>query len=358
TNDHSGRLHPVTSLSPSPSVYIGASRAIRGERKAKRTRPEEAFRPAGRPPVGTAAAMDMGGMDMGHGGGSSGGSMGGGGGNHMSMSYTHMTFFWGKNSEILFKGWPGSRGGMYALALVVVFVLAFLVEWLSHCRLTRAGWPRAAAGVVQTAVHAVRVGLAYLLMLAVMSFNVGVLIVAIAGHAAGFLLFSGAVFGKPGPGESPDAVAGVPAMNPMAMAPGAPDVHMGGGGMPMAFFWGKDAQVLFSGWPGGRLGAYLLAVFLVFALSFLVESLSFAARLLALPRARGEGAAGSPSGSVSAGLAQTAVHAARVALAYLVMLAVMSFNVGVLLAAVAGHATGFFLLGSGIFRRGANEVKH
>ncbi|MQL97206.1 hypothetical protein Taro_029890 [Colocasia esculenta] len=137
--------------------------------------------------------MDMGGMNM---GGMNMSGAGDGGGHQ--MGYTHMTFFWGKNSEILFRGWPGTRGGMYALALIVVFLLAFLVEWLSHCRLTRAGWPRAASGLLRTAMHAVRVGLAYLLMLAVMSFNVGVLIVAIAGHAVGFLLCSGVALGRSG----------------------------------------------------------------------------------------------------------------------------------------------------------------
>ncbi|MQL86373.1 hypothetical protein Taro_018903 [Colocasia esculenta] len=89
-------------------------------------------------------------------------------------------------------------GGIHALALAVVFLLAFLVEWLSHYRLTRDGWPRAASGLLRTAMHAVRVQLAYLLMLAVMSSDPGVLIVAIAGHAVGFLLCSGAVFGRPG----------------------------------------------------------------------------------------------------------------------------------------------------------------
>ncbi|KAG1363801.1 copper transporter 1 [Cocos nucifera] len=110
---------------------------------------------------------------------------------------THMTFFWGKNSEILFSGWPGTRGGMYALALIVVFLLAFFVEWFNFCRVVRPRWGHAAAGLAQTAMYAVRVGLAYLVMLAVMSFNVGVLIAAILGHALGFFLFGSSVFQAP-----------------------------------------------------------------------------------------------------------------------------------------------------------------
>jgi copper transporter 1 len=132
----------------------------------------------------------------------------GGGGMRMRMRYTHMTFFWGKDSEILFAGWPGARGGMYALALVAVFALAFLLEFLGSrgldaaaLLLPRAGdgrdgrGVRVAAGVARAAVHALRVGVAYLLMLALMSFNGGVLLVAVAGHAAGFLAFRAGLFG-------------------------------------------------------------------------------------------------------------------------------------------------------------------
>ncbi|KAM0952146.1 putative Ctr copper transporter [Dioscorea sansibarensis] len=99
------------------------------------------------------------------------------------MSLMHMTFYWGKNSAILFTGWPGTSTGMYVLALVLVFVLAVLVEWLGHCRVV------AGHGLVRTAVHTVRVGLAYMVMLALMSFNVGVFIVAVVGHGVGFLIF-------------------------------------------------------------------------------------------------------------------------------------------------------------------------
>lgn len=118
------------------------------------------------------------------------------GGGGMAM---HMTFFWGKQVEILFSGWPGDRGvGIYLLALLFVFVTAALVDCLSSIsrRLSRgpaagAGDRRVSNALLLTTLHAVRLGLAYLVMLAVMSFNVGVLIVAIAGHAVGFLVSGG-----------------------------------------------------------------------------------------------------------------------------------------------------------------------
>ncbi|RCV27541.1 hypothetical protein SEVIR_5G337200v4 [Setaria viridis] len=139
-------------------------------------------------------------MDMG-----GGHDMGGMTSPPMHMRYTHMTFFWGKDSEILFTGWPGANGGMYALALVAVFALAFVLEFMGSRRLdsllpaAAAGTgnvgKRAAAGAARAAVYAVRVGGAYLLMLALMSFNGGVLLVAVAGHAAGFLAFKAGLFG-------------------------------------------------------------------------------------------------------------------------------------------------------------------
>ncbi|KAL5747968.1 hypothetical protein ACOSQ2_025265 [Xanthoceras sorbifolium] len=118
---------------------------------------------------------------------------------HKKMMMMHMTFFWGKDSEILFSGWPGTRSGMYALALVFVFVLSFLVEWLSHCKLIRPGSKHVLAGLAQTTLHALRVGLAYLVMLAVMSFNGGVFMVAVAGHTLGFFLFGSRAFTKSPP---------------------------------------------------------------------------------------------------------------------------------------------------------------
>lgn len=117
---------------------------------------------------------------------------------HMMM---HMTFFWGKNAEILFDGWPGYDNlGMYVLALVVIFFLAVIIEWFSNCNILKENpsshRSAAAAGLLQTLMYAVRIGLAYLVMLAVMSFNAGVFLVAIAGHAIGFFFFGSRAFNR------------------------------------------------------------------------------------------------------------------------------------------------------------------
>ncbi|MFS7903333.1 putative Ctr copper transporter [Helianthus anomalus] len=111
----------------------------------------------------------------------------------------HMAFFWGTNGEILFPGWPGSNTGMYLLVLIFIFILAFLVEFLSHANFARRGSTTAAVGLVQTVVHTLRTGLGYMVMLAVMSFNGGVFLAAVAGHALGFLVFGTWVFRKPPP---------------------------------------------------------------------------------------------------------------------------------------------------------------
>ncbi|KAG6629147.1 copper transporter 6-like [Carya illinoinensis] len=106
------------------------------------------------------------------------------------------TYFWGNYTEVIFSGWPGQSFSSYILALVLVFVLGFAVEWLSHTKIIKSSCStdKITAGLLLTGMHGTRVGMAYLAMLAVMSMNVGVLLAAIAGYTVGFFIFGSCVF--------------------------------------------------------------------------------------------------------------------------------------------------------------------
>ncbi|KAL4558190.1 hypothetical protein LXL04_036388 [Taraxacum kok-saghyz] len=109
---------------------------------------------------------------------------------HRKKMMMHMTFYWGKDALILFTGWPGPDNlGMYALALIFVFFLALIVEWLAYCNLVQMKSDDVSSGLAQTLVYGLRVGFAFMVMLALMSFNVGVFLVAVLGHAVGFFFF-------------------------------------------------------------------------------------------------------------------------------------------------------------------------
>lgn len=101
----------------------------------------------------------------------------------------NQSLYWGKNVTILFSGWPGhDHLGMYVLSLAFLFLLAVAVEVLSLGPTLKPTATPLVSGVTQTGVYAVRTVLAYLVMLSVMSFNVGVLIAVVAGHALGFFV--------------------------------------------------------------------------------------------------------------------------------------------------------------------------
>ncbi|XP_076916941.1 uncharacterized protein LOC143576806 [Bidens hawaiensis] len=66
-------------------------------------------------------------------------------------------------------GLPGSNTGMYILALVLVFSLAIIMEWMAHNNPVPTKSNRATC----TMLYALRVVFSYFVMLSVMSFNVG-----------------------------------------------------------------------------------------------------------------------------------------------------------------------------------------
>ncbi|KAK8574124.1 hypothetical protein V6N13_097116 [Hibiscus sabdariffa] len=115
---------------------------------------------------------------------------------NMTGLHTHMSFYWGHESRIIFSGWPGSSSGMYALALFFVFGLAVIVECLSYRSMVKPEANKVAAWFFKTALHTIRAGLSYV----VMSFNGGVFLAAVFGHAVGFLVFGSKAFGKHGDG--------------------------------------------------------------------------------------------------------------------------------------------------------------
>ncbi|KAK4791066.1 hypothetical protein SAY86_031479 [Trapa natans] len=109
-----------------------------------------------------------------------------------------MVFSWAKgDTEFFFLDWSGGYGLLsYSLSLRLVFLLSTFVEWLSHARLVKPGVKNVTAGILQVAMYAVRTAAAYLAMLAVMSFDGGVLLSAVCGHSLGFLIFGSQMFGK------------------------------------------------------------------------------------------------------------------------------------------------------------------
>lgn len=108
---------------------------------------------------------------------------------HFRKILTHLTFYWGHDAEVLFSGWPGKNPFMYALLLTFVLGIAVGVEWLSHSNIIKPGTSGLVTRVMRTGLYTVRSALSYMVMLSVMSFNGGVFLAAIAGHALGFLIF-------------------------------------------------------------------------------------------------------------------------------------------------------------------------
>ncbi|KAL7169740.1 hypothetical protein ACSBR2_034722 [Camellia fascicularis] len=115
----------------------------------------------------------------------------------------HMSFYWGKDVIVLFQGWPNDSLGMYILALFFVFLLAAATEVLSISHTVKPGKSPMISGLTQAFVHALRMALAYMVMLSVMSFNLGIFIVAVVGHTVGFFFVKWRALAEATPDTTP-----------------------------------------------------------------------------------------------------------------------------------------------------------
>ena len=142
------------------------------------------------------------------------------------MKMMHMTFYWGTSVTILFDIWHVTTWKGYSFTLVACFVACILHEWLGTMKnvfvkmaekankgaatsndssnqspLLGGGgggrWgdvvtfrsPSVFVNILESLLYGVKVGLGYMIMLAVMSFNGGVFLVICAGMSVGFFLF-------------------------------------------------------------------------------------------------------------------------------------------------------------------------
>ncbi|XP_030531875.2 copper transporter 4 [Rhodamnia argentea] len=112
------------------------------------------------------------------------------------LAVTHMSFYWGHSVIVLFDHWPGNDPAMYALAIIFIFCLAFLVEFLLGFEFAKPGATKVGACLFKTGLYLVRSAVSYMVMLAVVSYNGGIFLAAVGGHAVGFLIFRSRLFGK------------------------------------------------------------------------------------------------------------------------------------------------------------------
>ncbi|KAB2048188.1 hypothetical protein ERO13_A13G086100v2 [Gossypium hirsutum] len=107
----------------------------------------------------------------------------------MKSMNMQMSFYWGKDVIVLFSGWPDSNPGMYVLALFFVLFLGAAIEMMAMLQAAVKPGTRPILGAfIQAGVYIVRMCFAYMVMLSVMSYNVGIFIAALAGHGIGFFV--------------------------------------------------------------------------------------------------------------------------------------------------------------------------
>lgn len=128
----------------------------------------------------------------------------------------HMTFYWGTDATILFQSWKTTGPVSYVVALLLVALFGVLHEALTSFRVNYTVAVKTEEGVndetalliyglrgrrrsglrlaVGSCLYALNAAFSYVLMLIVMTFNLGLCLAVVAGHGIGYQLFG---YGRP-----------------------------------------------------------------------------------------------------------------------------------------------------------------
>lgn len=100
----------------------------------------------------------------------------------MPMVTMDMNFYMGKSVVFLLSDWKCTSAGVFLILCVVSFALAMAYQFLTTFKDTE-------NELKYTLVSMVRMLLAYVLMLILMTFNGGLFMSIVVGHAVGYGLF-------------------------------------------------------------------------------------------------------------------------------------------------------------------------
>ncbi|XP_034681028.1 copper transporter 3-like [Vitis riparia] len=99
----------------------------------------------------------------------------------------HGGFWFGADVDILFAGWPSGHGHFhFYMALVLVFMLSMCAQMYAMTPMTSPKMvPKSL--IQHAALHCFRTFINFLVLLCVITFNLGVLITVLLGHVGGYV---------------------------------------------------------------------------------------------------------------------------------------------------------------------------
>ncbi len=99
----------------------------------------------------------------------------------------HGGFWFGMDVDILFTGWPSGHGYFhFFMALAMVFILSMFAQIYAMTPMTTPKMvPKSL--IQHAALHCFRTFISFLVLLCVITFNLGVLMTTLVGHVAGYV---------------------------------------------------------------------------------------------------------------------------------------------------------------------------